>query len=283
MTHGAVCALEAGRRWAVTATPLQNRLLDLASLLTFLRMDPYDTPKAFQALTNRLVNDFQQEGAKSRLRQMVRCVMLRRSQTTVELPPRTDRVVYLDFSAQEAELYRELKQQALGGYPADTGAGSVGFSTLQLFTMLRMVCNLGSLYRRSIDQRPEDAFTTWNERTAQELFRTCVASGVSSCHHCLTDVSEAASKGTDGPERHALSRFIRSCGHLFCNICSANHATCSCIASVQYPIHFSPFSSATPGENPVAEQVDVLPTKIMALLKDLEAHVVVEKWLVTLL
>lgn len=37
----AVCALEAERRWFVSATPLQNTITDLYSAFLFLRFQPY--------------------------------------------------------------------------------------------------------------------------------------------------------------------------------------------------------------------------------------------------
>ena len=44
-TAMSVCKLKAAKRWAVTGTPIQNKELDLYSLIRFLRVDPFDEYK----------------------------------------------------------------------------------------------------------------------------------------------------------------------------------------------------------------------------------------------
>ncbi|XP_009986807.1 PREDICTED: transcription termination factor 2, partial [Tauraco erythrolophus] len=47
-TSIAVCKLRATARWAVTGTPIQNNLLDMYSLLRFLRCSPFDEYKVWK-------------------------------------------------------------------------------------------------------------------------------------------------------------------------------------------------------------------------------------------
>jgi SNF2 family DNA or RNA helicase len=43
-----ICSLDAVARWAVTGTPIQNKLADLSTLLQFLHVHPYSEKKVFE-------------------------------------------------------------------------------------------------------------------------------------------------------------------------------------------------------------------------------------------
>src|SRR5947209_6288367 len=101
----AVCALEATARWAVTGTPIQNRIGDLAALLKFIRAHPYHDAKRFESEIGQMWKTGNMEGAINRLRKLSAGLILRRPKTVIELPPRIDLKLPIKFRAPERELY----------------------------------------------------------------------------------------------------------------------------------------------------------------------------------
>jgi len=90
----AVCSLEASRKWAVTGTPIQNRLDDLATLIKFLRIHPFDSRHSF----NQYIAAPLKTGdptSMDRLRALVDSVALRRKKDKINLPPKHDNTVRL--------------------------------------------------------------------------------------------------------------------------------------------------------------------------------------------
>merc|ERR1719193_292966 len=69
-----VCKLKAGRRWCVTGTPIQNKELDLYSLVRFLRYKPFDE---YEMWKRWIVGQSPQ--AQDRMKTLVRSMMLRRT------------------------------------------------------------------------------------------------------------------------------------------------------------------------------------------------------------
>ncbi|KAK5121672.1 hypothetical protein LTR85_004844 [Meristemomyces frigidus] len=108
-----MCALEAASRWALTGTPIQNKLSDIASLYQFLRVYPYHDVGTFQEHIGRLKTSLSDGEALERLKNLIRYIMLRRSIGTVTLPERRDLTCTLDFSQEESLLYEEAKSSAL--------------------------------------------------------------------------------------------------------------------------------------------------------------------------
>ncbi|XP_043105436.1 transcription termination factor 2 isoform X1 [Puntigrus tetrazona] len=107
-TSMAVCKLRARSRWAVTGTPIQNNLLDMYSLLKFLRCSPFDEYKLWKTQ----VDNGSKRGGE-RLNILTRTLLLRRTKDQldssgkplVSLPDRTCEVHRLKLSEDEQAVY----------------------------------------------------------------------------------------------------------------------------------------------------------------------------------
>ncbi|TSV41644.1 Poly [ADP-ribose] polymerase 4 [Bagarius yarrelli] len=107
-TSMAVCKLRAKARWAVTGTPIQNNLLDMYSLLKFLRCSPFDEYKLWKAQ----VDNGSKRGGE-RLNILTRSLLLRRTKTQldstgkplVSLPERSCKVHRVKLSEDEQSVY----------------------------------------------------------------------------------------------------------------------------------------------------------------------------------
>uniref|UniRef100_A0A673B2S8 Transcription termination factor 2 n=1 Tax=Sphaeramia orbicularis TaxID=375764 RepID=A0A673B2S8_9TELE len=78
-TSMAVCQLRARARWAVTGTPIQNNLLDMYSLLKFLRCSPFDEYKLWKAQV-----DNGSKRGRERLNILTRSLLLRRTKNQLD-------------------------------------------------------------------------------------------------------------------------------------------------------------------------------------------------------
>ncbi|XP_007425878.2 transcription termination factor 2, partial [Python bivittatus] len=107
----AACKLKATARWAVTGTPIQNNLLDMYSLLRFLRCSPFDEFKVWKSQ----VDNNRRKGGE-RLMILTRCLLLRRTKDQldssgkplVSLPQRYVQVHRLKLSEDEQSVYDVL-------------------------------------------------------------------------------------------------------------------------------------------------------------------------------
>ncbi|KAF4087249.1 hypothetical protein AMELA_G00093700 [Ameiurus melas] len=107
-TSMAVCKLRAKARWAVTGTPIQNNLLDMYSLLKFLRCSPFDEYKLWKAQ----VDNGSKRGGE-RLNILTRSLLLRRTKDQldstgkplVSLPDRSCKVHRVHLSEDEQSVY----------------------------------------------------------------------------------------------------------------------------------------------------------------------------------
>ncbi|XP_028656567.1 transcription termination factor 2 [Erpetoichthys calabaricus] len=114
-TSIAVCKLRAEGRWAVTGTPIHNNLLDMYSLLKFLRCSPFDEYKLWKAQ----VDNGSKRGGE-RLNILTQSLLLRRTKDQldsvgkplVSLPERNLRIHSLKLSNDEQSVYDVLLAQS---------------------------------------------------------------------------------------------------------------------------------------------------------------------------
>ncbi|XP_062389747.1 transcription termination factor 2 isoform X2 [Sardina pilchardus] len=107
-TSMAVCKLRARARWAVTGTPIQNNLLDMYSLLKFMRCAPFDEYKLWKAQ----VDNGSKRGGE-RLNILIQALLLRRTKDQqdstgkplVDLPDRSCEVHRVKLSEDEQSVY----------------------------------------------------------------------------------------------------------------------------------------------------------------------------------
>ncbi|KAM4730767.1 LOW QUALITY PROTEIN: transcription termination factor 2 [Anableps anableps] len=107
-TSMAVCQLRARARWAVTGTPIQNNLLDMYSLLKFLRCSPFDEYKLWKAQVDNGSNR-----GRERLNILTKTLLLRRTKDQLDsmgkplvcLPKRTCEEHRLKLSEDEQAVY----------------------------------------------------------------------------------------------------------------------------------------------------------------------------------
>ncbi|XP_075416089.1 transcription termination factor 2 isoform X2 [Tenrec ecaudatus] len=107
-TSIAVCKLQAHARWAVTGTPIQNNLLDMYSLLKFLRCSPFDD---FNLWKSQVDNGSKKGG--ERLSILTKSLLLRRTKDQLDatgkplvlLPQRQCQLHRLRLSEDEEAVY----------------------------------------------------------------------------------------------------------------------------------------------------------------------------------
>ncbi|KAK3376276.1 SNF2 family N-terminal domain-containing protein, partial [Lasiosphaeria ovina] len=190
----AVCALDGTSRWAVTGTPIQNRIGDLSALLKFIRAHPYDDARQFELDIGQMWKTGDIEEAAKRLKNLSSSLILRRPKTVIDLPPRVDLKFPVEFNAVERELYEKLKHQIIARADeafsdGEPGAASNSYITvMQRINALRMVCDLGLHYDTRHDlavsgDKSSGDVGDWS-RVAQQAFNLQREMDLVACGNC---------------------------------------------------------------------------------------------------
>jgi SWI/SNF-related matrix-associated actin-dependent regulator of chromatin subfamily A3 len=273
-----VCDLQATRRWCVTGTPIQNRLLDLYSLFKFLKCVPFDDVRVFKAHISRDGRKLLDASSVGKLKTLVNCLSLRRPKSTVDLPLRNDIIRLLDFSPSERRHYELVKASATQciSEASEKAHRKTFLNALHRVNELRLICNHGIKNKNIIGTlgNTDNRDSAWTAESAQTLFDEMDTAGIALCSNpnCAQDISSRMSSEMD-MQRMEEPRLGES-ADLFCSTCCedlVNHS------SRFYTIcnHLPRCTSTKTHENaPIVSSIfdkvpAELPTKIEAVVKDL--------------
>jgi SWI/SNF-related matrix-associated actin-dependent regulator of chromatin subfamily A3 len=219
----ASCAVNATNRWAITGTPIQNRVTDFSSLLEFLKIYPFSNPKVFDT---EIAKPWLKSGDKdiTRMKKLVNCISLCRTKAIIDLPKREDLIRNLKFSAAEQECYDKAREKtirkldaALSNNPLHTGQY---LNALQWLNELRLLCNHGLVHsnrevHKTINITPQDTHV-WNKATANKAFETIVCANEASCSVCGNILSAGAGEGSSS---EIPKPYLAKCLTLICGSC----------------------------------------------------------------
>jgi hypothetical protein len=160
----ATCALFGQRRWAVTGTPVQNRLEDLGALFNFIKLAPFHSPQGFNSL---IVQPFKNADPEivPKLQLLVSTVTMRRTKEIIkdEVPKRNDWVIKLEFSKEERQLHDWFEADTQRKVTAVTSGDKIGGNTYA--RILTAILNMRLICAHGRDLLSDDALKTTDGMT----------------------------------------------------------------------------------------------------------------------
>ena len=140
----AVRQLQAQNRVALTGTPVENRLLELWSIMEFLNPGYLESRERFRQKYVLPIERYNDAHVSQELRQLVQPFLLRRLKTdpTIisDLPEKNEMVVYCPLSEEQAQLYQQVVQETMDRVEKSQGIQRRGV-VLSLLMKLKQVCN----------------------------------------------------------------------------------------------------------------------------------------------
>ncbi|KAK3988560.1 putative SWI/SNF-related matrix-associated actin-dependent regulator of chromatin subfamily A member 3-like 1 [Cladorrhinum sp. PSN332] len=234
-----ICRLQASRRWAVTGTPVQNKLEDLAALLAFLRLKPFDERSKF---LQYIIQPFKAANPEivPKLRVLIDTITLRRLKDKIDLPPRKDEVVRLEFTPEERRVYEWFAKTAQERVQVLTNQGRiVGGRTmihiLRSILQLRLICahgkdllneeDLAELQGISadapiaLDSDDEDSPPVLQESKAYEMLYLMQEGNGDNCSGCLNKIGAVEVEDPESDRQNDVLGYMAQCFHVYCSTC----------------------------------------------------------------
>ncbi len=139
----AAMKLQAGFKLITTGTPIENHLGELWNLFRFINPGLLGSLESFNQKYAGPIEREQDEAARDRLKQLIQPFMLRRKKSEVlaELPSRTEILLQVELSKEEAAFYEALRQESIRKLTdSDAAPGTKHLQVLAEIMKLRRAC-----------------------------------------------------------------------------------------------------------------------------------------------
>ncbi|MHC1783147.1 MAG: DEAD/DEAH box helicase [Anaerolineaceae bacterium] len=155
----AVRKLNSDFRFALTGTPVENRLTELWSIMQFLNPGFLGKQETFRRDIALPIERFGDQEAIKKLRGLVSPFILRRVKTdpTViqDLPEKIEMKEYCTLTEEQATLYQAVVQDVMGKVQDADGIARKGM-VLSLLMQLKQICNHPAQYLKQINENAID-------------------------------------------------------------------------------------------------------------------------------
>ncbi len=145
----AIRELTADRRIALTGTPVENRLLELWSIMDFLNPGYLGSQHAFQSRYGHLSGTEKDRHGTTELRLLIRPFLLRRMKTDkaviADLPEKMESKVFCTLTHEQATLYQAVVSDMAQSLETVTGIARRGV-IFRTITRLKQICNHPGLF-----------------------------------------------------------------------------------------------------------------------------------------
>ncbi|GAW66041.1 helicase SNF2 [Geoanaerobacter pelophilus] len=141
----AAMELKGAFKMVATGTPIENHLGELWNVFRFINPGLLGSLKQFNVKFAAPIEKSQDKKARARLKKLIQPFILRRTKNQVleELPSRTEIVIKVEMSEEEASLYEAIRKSALdnlAGVGKVEGKGELHLKILAEIMRLRRAC-----------------------------------------------------------------------------------------------------------------------------------------------
>ncbi|MBW1791418.1 MAG: DEAD/DEAH box helicase, partial [Deltaproteobacteria bacterium] len=138
----AAMALQGNFKLITTGTPIENHLGELWNLFNFINPGLLGSLEQFNRRFIAPISKQKDRSVLRKLKKLISPFILRRikSQVLEELPPKTEIILHVDLSEDEAAFYEALRRNALDSIERTTRAGQRQMTILAEIMKLRRTC-----------------------------------------------------------------------------------------------------------------------------------------------